>query len=174
MTAAPGDFDPTYFRSALGRFPTGVTVITTEDPDSLHPIGLTVSSFNSVSLDPPMVLWSLSKTSYSRPGFQKAERYVIHVLSSRQRELAKRFSQGSQADRFAGLSLARAPHGTPMLDDRHSAAWFECFNAAQHEAGDHIIFVGQVERCFRNHYPPLVYHAGDYDLTPAHPGIVDR
>lgn len=172
MTAAASNFDSVYFRSALGRFPTGVTIITTADPASGHPIGLTVSSFNSVSLEPPMVLWSLSKTSYSQPYFQKASRYVIHILSARQRELVMRFAQGPQADRFKDIPMTRAPSGTPMLDDQHSAAWFECLNTAQHEAGDHVIFVGRVESCFRNHYPPLIYHAGDFDLTPdpiAHP-----
>lgn len=166
MTAIPPDFDARFFRSALGRFATGVTIITTEAAPG-QPLGLTISSFNSVSLDPPLVLWTLSKKASSLSYFQKAERYVVHVLAATQLHLAKRFAQGAQATRFAGLALGRAPGGTLMLDDPDCAAWFECFNVTQHEAGDHLIFIGQVERCHRSFHQPLVYHAGDFDLTPS-------
>lgn len=161
------DFDSLFFRSALGRFATGVTVITTEDKLEHKPWGLTISSFNSVSLEPPMVLWSLSRKASSLLHFQQSERYVVHVLAASQLSLAKRFAYGSQAHRFDGLALKRAPGGTLMLDDTECAAWFECYNLAQHVAGDHMIFVGQVERCHRNFNQPLVYHAGDFDLTPS-------
>jgi len=166
MTALPPDFDQTYFRSALGRFATGVTVITTETADG-RPWGLTVSSFNALSLDPPMVLWSLSQTAAALPHFLKAQRYVIHVLSASQLHLAKRFSRGRQEERFLGLELKRSPNGTPMLADPHTSAWFECWNHDQHPAGDHTIFIGQVEHCERHYSQPLVYHAGDFDLTPS-------
>ncbi|SHH92708.1 flavin reductase family protein [Pollutimonas bauzanensis] len=167
MTATPPDFDADFFRSALGRFATGVTIITAETCDDRRPVGLTISSFNSVSLQPPMVLWSLSNTASSLRHFLQAERYVIHVLAATQLHLAKRFAHGPQAARFAGLALQRAPGGTLMLDDPECAAWFECCNLTQHEAGDHLIFIGQVERCQRNFNQPLVYHAGDFDLTPS-------
>jgi flavin reductase (DIM6/NTAB) family NADH-FMN oxidoreductase RutF len=94
-------------------------------------------------------------------------RYVIHVLAASQLHLAKRFAKGPQAERFQDLPLARAPGGTLMLGDPESTAWFECYNLTQHEAGDHLIFIGQVERCHRNFNQPLVYHAGDFDLTPS-------
>lgn len=167
MTATPPDFDAAFFRSALGRFATGVTVITAETGAEAKPVGLTISSFNSVSLEPPMVLWTLSRSASSLAHFQQIQRYVIHVLGASQLHLAKRFAYGPQAQRFDGLSLTRAPGGTLMLDDADCAAWFECHNVTQHEAGDHLIFIGQVERCHRNFHQPLVYHAGDFDLTPS-------
>ncbi len=166
MTAHSPDFDQAYFRSALGRFATGVTIVTTETQDG-RPWGLTVSSFNAVSLDPPMVLWSLSQKASAMPHFLAAERYVIHVLSASQLRLAKRFATGTQEERFQGLELKRSASGVPMLADTETAAWFECYNHARHPAGDHTIFVGQVERCGRRATQPLVYHAGDFDLTPS-------
>jgi flavin reductase (DIM6/NTAB) family NADH-FMN oxidoreductase RutF len=167
MTAATADFNSSYFRSALGRFATGVTVITTEACDDHRPIGLTISSFNSVSLDPPLVLWSLSCAASSLPHFQAAKRYVVHVLSAQQLGLAKRFARGPQAERFRGVQTTLAPNGTLMLDEPDCSAWFECYNLDQVQAGDHIIFIGQVERCRRGFGQPLVYHAGDFDLTPS-------
>ncbi|AEC20573.1 putative monooxygenase component [Pusillimonas sp. T7-7] len=167
MAPTTPDFDSLFFRSALGRFATGVTVITTESNSDSKPLGLTISSFNSVSLEPPMVLWSLSRSASSLIQFRQSERYVVHVLAASQLPLAKRFAYGSQAQRFDGLALTRAPGGTLMLDDTECAAWFECYNLTQHVAGDHMIFVGQVEHCHRNFNQPLVYHAGDFDLTPS-------
>lgn len=167
MTATPPDFDSTFFRSALGRFATGVTVITAETPQDHSPVGLTISSFNSVSLNPPMVLWTLSKAASSLTHFQQVPRYVIHVLAATQLCLAKKFAYGSHASRFEGLNTTRSPNGTLMLDEPDCAAWFECYNLTQHEAGDHIIFIGQVEHCQRTFSQPLVYHAGDFDLTPS-------
>ena len=170
---APPDFDSRYFRSALGRFATGVTVITTQD--SHHaPLGLTISSFNSVSLEPPMILWSLAKKASSLQAFKAAPRYVVHVLSATQLHLAKRFAYGSQPERFTGTPTGRAPNGTLMLQNPDIAAWFECFNVAQHEAGDHIVFIGQVEHCHRQFHQPLIYHAGDFDLTPSVEPLIGR
>lgn len=114
-----------------------------------------------------MVLWSLAQHASALPHFLMAPRYVIHVLSASQLHLAKRFSKGTQSERFDGLALKRSESGVPMLADADTAAWFECFNHAQHPAGDHTIFVGQVERCGRRYGQPLVYHAGDFDLTPS-------
>lgn len=169
MAATPPDFDSTFFRSALGRFATGVTVITTERRPETGgaPVGLTISSFNSVSLNPPLVLWSLSRKASALPHFQQADRYVIHVLAASQLHLAKRFASGPQSRRFESVRLTRAPGGTLMLADADTAAWFECHNLTQHEAGDHVVFIGQVERCDRSFSQPLVYHAGDFDLTPS-------
>jgi flavin reductase (DIM6/NTAB) family NADH-FMN oxidoreductase RutF len=167
MTARPADFDSAYFRSALGRFATGVTVITGESPLDGGPMGLTISSFNSVSLNPPLVLWTLTKSASSLPHFLDVERYVVHVLAASQLHLAKRFAHGSQPTRFTGVATTRTPDGTLMLDEPDCSAWFECFNAVRHDAGDHIIFIGQVERCRRQFTQPLVYHAGDFDLTPS-------
>ena len=172
MTATAPDFDSAYFRSALGRFATGVTVITAETRDGA-PIGLTISSFNSVSLDPPLILWSLSKKAATLPDFQAARRYVVHVLSAKQLHLAKQFAQGPQAQRFSGIPTERTPLGTLKLKEADCAAWFECYNLVQHEGGDHIVFIGQVERCHRSLALPLVYHAGDFDLTPSQETLFD-
>jgi len=167
MPARSPDFDASYFRSSLGRFATGVTVVTACLPGG-QPVGLTVSSFNSVSLDPPLVLWSLSRSSTSLPVFESCARYVVNVLSAGQSELARRFASGSAADRFAGQPLAHAPGGTPMLAGP-TAAWFECHNRSRYHEGDHVILVGEVERCAHSDALPLVYHAGGFDLTPSYP-----
>lgn len=166
MTVQSPDFDQRFFRSALGRFATGVTIITTETADG-RPWGLTVSSFNTVSLEPPMVLWSLSNAASALPHFLQAERYVIHVLAASQLPLARRFATGRQEERFRDLALTRSPHGVPMLASTDTAAWFQCWNHAHYLAGDHTLFIGQVERCDRRYSQPLVYHAGDFDLTPS-------
>ena len=166
MTPIPADFDEQYFKTVLGRFPTGVTAITTETKVNKTPVGLTISSFHSLSLDPPLILWTLTKAASSLVHFRNTERYVVHVLSADQKNLAQRFARGPQPERFHGLALTRAPSGTLMLDDPRCAAWFECFNVTQHEAGDHYIFIGQVERCHYQPIAPLVYHAGGFDLTP--------
>lgn len=161
--------DSKAFRHALGRFPTGVTIVTTQLPGEA-PIGLTVSSFNSVSLSPPLVVWSLSKQSSSRLAFQTCERYVIQVLAADQMSIANRFAKGTQAERFDGLNLVDTPHGGVRLDI-DCAAWFECVNLNVHEEGDHLVFIGSVEHCADADTLPLIYHAGGYDLTPNNPKI---
>lgn len=166
MSASHTDFDDAYFKRALGRFPTGVTIITTEHPELGTPIGLTVSSFNSVSLHPPLIMWALAKHSSSLSLFQHSKGYTVHVLSSRQAELARHFASGTQAERFAGQALVRTPNDLPRLDTPDTAAWFACHNLATHEAGDHVIFIGQVEHCHWEDLPPLVYHGGKFELTP--------
>ncbi|MVW77403.1 flavin reductase family protein [Bordetella sp. 02P26C-1] len=158
-------FDARFFRTALGRFATGVTVLTTTAADGT-PIGMTVSSFNSVSLQPPLVLWSLSLTSSSREVFEQCERYVVNVLSAEQIALARHFATGNSRERFATVPHRAAPGGTPMLDEQ-CAAWFECRNHSRYVEGDHIIMVGEVERCGHSAEAPLVFHAGGFDLTPA-------
>src|SRR3546814_4430229 len=130
-------------------------------------MGLTISSFTSVSLNPPLVLWTLIKSASSLSHFQDVERYVIHVLAASQLHLARNFAQGSQPQRFQDMALTRTPAGTLMLAEPDCAAWFECFNLTRHDAGYHIGFIGQVEHCQRNFHQPLVYHAGDFDLTPS-------
>ena len=168
MTVATPSFDSTFFRTALGRFATGVTIVTAEGDPGSGPVGLTVSSFNSVSLEPPLVVWSLSAQSTSLLSLDRSARYVIQVLASDQMALANRFARGSAAERFAGLTLSHAPNGAPRLD-LPCAAWFECRNRRRYTEGDHIIFIGEVEHCAFSDVLPLVYHAGGYDLTPAAP-----
>lgn len=166
MPDTASTFDARFFRTALGRFATGVTVVTTAAPDGT-PIGLTVSSFNSVSLDPPLILWSLSRRSSSLEVFEQCERYVVNVLSAEQIALARRFATGNTRERFHELPHTRTQHGVPMLDE-HCAARFECRNRSRYVEGDHIIMVGEVEHCDHTTNAPLVFHAGGFDLTPAH------
>lgn len=156
------DFDPGTFRKVLGQFATGVTVITTRTERGL--IGITASSFNSVSLDPPLVLWSLSSASASMSVFRHNSHYVINVLAGSQLELCKRFAT-FKGDRFEGISHDLGKRGLPILDG--ALAWFECHNRSRYDEGDHVIFVGQVERCgmhteAESGGKPLVYYQGGF------------
>jgi flavin reductase (DIM6/NTAB) family NADH-FMN oxidoreductase RutF len=153
------DFTALEFRAALGMFATGVTVVTARLPDG-RPVGLTASSFNTVSLAPPLVLWSLAQSSSSMPAFAAGAHYAIHVLAADQLDLALQFAQRG-IDRFAGLAHAPGIAGAPILAG--AAAVFECFSRSRYAEGDHTIFVGEVERC--SHRPgasPLLYHGGQF------------
>ena len=159
LRQASPSFSSQEFRAALGSFATGVTVVTALDPDG-QPVGLTASSFNSVSLSPPLVLWSLSKRAGSMPAFTQGSHYAINILAAGQRLLAERFAS-KDVDRFAGVAFRQGAGGAPVLEG--SAAVFECYNRSQYEEGDHIIFVGEVERCERHEGAlPLIYHGGRY------------
>ncbi|WP_028007151.1 flavin reductase [Solimonas flava] len=151
-------FDPTEFRKALGTFATGVTIITTRTADGA-PVGLTANSFNSVSLSPPLVLWSLANSSASLEIFRKAEHWAVHVLATDQEELSARFARRG-IDKFAGLDVDTGQGGVPLL--RGCAARFECRTAFQYEGGDHLIFVGEVLAFDRAESAPLVFHGGRY------------
>ena len=151
-------FDPKEFRKALGAFATGVTIITTRAADGT-PLGLTVNSFNSVSLNPPLVLWSLENASLSLPAFREARHWAVHVLAADQEELSGRFARRG-AEKFAGLALETGAGETPLLTG--CSARFQCRNAFQYDGGDHIIFVGEVLRFDRSDAPPLVFHGGRY------------
>ena len=152
-------FDQRQLRDALGRFVTGVTIVTARAADG-HLVGLTASSFNSVSLAPPLVLWSLSRGASSMPAFTRGSRYAINILAADQRGLAERFASKS-ADRFADLDFRDGAGGAPVIHG--AAAVFECFNRSRYEEGDHVIFVGEVERCsWRREAQPLIFHGGQY------------
>jgi flavin reductase (DIM6/NTAB) family NADH-FMN oxidoreductase RutF len=147
------------FRSALGMFATGVTIVTARDANGMR-VGLTANSFNSVSLAPPLVLWSLSRHAGSMPAFTRGSHYAINILAAEQRELAERFAS-KEPDRFAGVPFREGAAGALILEG--AAAVFECFNRSQYEEGDHIIFVGEVERCTRREgAQPLIFHGGRY------------
>ncbi len=155
------DLDETRLRSALGRFATGVTVVTTMTPDG--PLGMTANSFASVSLDPPLVLWSPARRSQRFPAFEAASHFAIHVLGRGQMALAQRFAR-SGID-FDGLDTASGHGDAPLFDG--CAARFECRHAAQYDGGDHLIVVGEVLRLEENDLAPLVYHCGSYTgITP--------
>ena len=153
------------FRNALGAFTTGVTIVTTRDAAG-HDVGLTVNSFNSVSLAPPLVLWSLARSSGSLAAFVEAEFFAVHILGAKQEALSNRFAQRG-ADKFAGIALARGHGGVPLLDG--CAARFECRTAYRHEGGDHEIFVGEVLTFEHFDAPPLVFQKGSYAVAVKKP-----
>ena len=147
------------FRDALGRFATGVAVVTALAPDGAK-IGLTISSFNSASLTPPLVLWSLMKTASSMPVFDQVSHYAVNVLGATQKALALQFSRRG-IDRWAGVDYTIGTGGVPLLDG--AIATFECRNRSRYEEGDHVILVGEVEHCaWRAGIPPLLYHGGNF------------
>lgn len=151
-------FDSQHFRDALSRFATGVTVITAKD-DAETFIGVTVSSFNSVSLEPPLVLWSLAKISSNLSVFSKCPGYVVNVLASDQRLLAARFASRI-ASRFEGVELTLSQTGLPVL--KGTSAWFHCRNRSQYHEGDHVIFVGEVTQIGLSPLPGLIFQNGEF------------
>lgn len=154
------EFSERQLRDALGRFATGVTVVTTEGPNG--PLGITANSFASVSLDPPLVLWSPARKSRRFPAFEAAAHFAVHVLSIGQQALAERFAGSEQG--FAGLEIERGIDGVPLLAG--CSARFECRHAAGHDGGDHLIVVGEVLRFEMTDLPPLVFWRGNYHQPP--------
>ena len=149
------------FRGALGQFATGVTVITTIDNDD-QPVGVTASSFNSVSLDPPLVLWSLAKTARSMLAFERSGFFCVHVLGASQEALSARFATPG-SDKFADQEWSSGHGGVPLLPN--CAARFQCKTTHKYEGGDHVIFVGEVLDFEKSEEPPLVFHGGQYALA---------
>ncbi|MBK8578022.1 MAG: flavin reductase family protein [Candidatus Accumulibacter sp.] len=147
------------FREALGCFATGVTVLTALTPDG-EPIGVTISSFNSVSLQPPLILWSLACASPRLEAFRLARHYAVNVLTADQQWLSDCFAK-REDDRFREVEFTAGLASVPLI--KHCSAWFECRNEAQYPGGDHLIFVGRVERFARGEpAAPLLFHAGRY------------
>lgn len=151
-------FDPSEFRKALGSFATGVTIITTRGQDG-EPLGLTVNSFNSVSLDPPLVLWSLANNSLNLEAFRDTKAWAVHVLAADQDALSGRFASRGE-DKFADVDFEEGIDGVPLLTG--CMARFQCRTASQYQGGDHTIFIGEVETYNRWDRPPLVFHGGRY------------
>ncbi len=150
--------DSAQFRKAMGQFATGVTVITTRLADGSFR-GLTASSFNSVSLDPPLILWSLANGANSMPIFNANSHYVVNVLNADHGEVARLFStRGS--DPFTQVQFHLSRTGQPILNG--AVAWFECSNRSRYPEGDHVIFVGEVEACACAPTSPLIYHGGQF------------
>lgn len=147
----------TALRAALSQFATGVTIVTALTADGRR-IGLTANSFTSVSLDPPLVLWSLSKRSANLTVFRDARHFAINVLSSDQHALCQRFAQRMEGDRFDGVALATSTRDLPVIDG--ALACFECEMHAQYEAGDHIVFIGRVEHFRAGDGDALIFRAG--------------
>lgn len=151
--------DSRTLRNALGQFATGVAIVTAIDPDG-QPVGLTVNSFSAVSLEPALVLWCLDKASHNLAAFRQASHHAINILAADQRDLSNRFATWP-IDRFAGLPWQAGAGGAPLLSG--CCATFEVANEMQHEAGDHLIFVGRIERFSEiAGGSPLLFHNGQY------------
>ena len=153
-----GAGDTRALRSALGRFATGVTVVTTRCPSGKL-IGLTANSFSSVSLDPPLVLWSLRRSATSMTSFSGSRHFAVNILAAGQEGLSNHFAKPS-ADKFAGLDYDTGLGGCPLLPE--ALACFECHLETEVEAGDHIIFLGRVLRAAYRDGVPLIFAGGAY------------
>lgn len=160
-TFVPGPDTAREFRDALGRFATGVTVVTCQT--EAGPLGITANSFAAVSLDPPLVLWSPGRFSRRFDAFAGAEHFAIHVLGEEQGELGAGFSASGEA--FDGLPMEDNPEGCPVIHG--CLARFECRAHARHEGGDHDIVVGRVLRASAREGAPLIFASGAYGrFTP--------
>ena len=146
-------------RSAMGRYATGVSIATTVAADGT-PAGLTITSFNSLSLDPPLILWSLGLTSSSLEVFQASDRFAINVLGVEMAELARRFSR-SGGDKFADLPVETGRCGVPLIPG--AMVQLECLTEAQYPAGDHILFLGRVVGVAVGDGAPLVFWNSAFD-----------
>jgi flavin reductase (DIM6/NTAB) family NADH-FMN oxidoreductase RutF len=155
------DFSERELRDALGRFATGVTVVTTMT--AAGPLGITANSFASVSLRPPLVLWSPARKSQRFPAFEAADHFAIHVLSAGQQALAERFA-APLAKGWGETGYEPGIGGAPLLAG--CAARFECRHEARYEGGDHLIVVGEVLRLCEKDRPPLLFHRGRYMALP--------
>ena len=146
-------------RRALGYFPTGVTVITTLDASG-SPVGVTASSFNTVSLEPPLILWCIAKDAYSAEAFEAAEYFAVNVLGNQQADVSNNFARQSE-DKFDGIAFASGRGGSPLLEN--TAAFFECKTWKFYDGGDHTIVVGEVLGFQANDSVlPLVFSRGSY------------
>lgn len=153
--------DPKKLRSALGKFATGVTIVTTMSPDG-KPVGVTANSFSSVSLNPPLVLWSLSKSAYSLEAFSESGHFAIHVLTQDQSALSNKFARSGE-NKFDDTDWRAGTLGSPVFPQY--AVRFECKTRHQYDGGDHFIFVGEVISFDEQNLPPLVFHDGKYAGT---------
>jgi len=146
------------FRDALGQFCTGVTTITGLAPNG-EPVGITVNSFSSLSLEPPLILWSLANSTPSFNCFGTGDPFVVNVLAADQEAVAMKFAQ-SGADKFDGVETLPGAHGVPIIPD--CVAYLECIVDARHPGGDHDIIVGLVNRVFNFGKTPLLFHGGAF------------
>lgn len=153
MTVSPDEF-----RSVLGRFPSGVTVVTTKAPDGSDS-GMTVSAFSSVSLEPPLVLICIEKTASAYEALTRSTGFVVNILSAGQEQIARRFAI-IDIDRFEEVGYSRSPNGFAVLND--ALGVIECNTFAQHDAGDHTVIVGEVEATRAGTGTPLLYYRGGY------------
>lgn len=162
------NFDPKDFRRALGKFATGVTIITTRDAEG-EDIGVTASSFNAVSIDPPLVLWSIDRSAWSASAYRDAEHFAVNVLNTGQVDVSNRFARKGE-DKFGQSSFTRGRGEVALIDE--AAAQFECRTWAVYDGGDHDIIVGEVlDYRYRDDVSSLVFHNGRYAISEMHPAM---
>ena len=153
-------------RVALGHYATGVAIVTVAAAGGA-PVGLTINSFSSVSLDPPLVLWCLQRRAERYSAFARARHFAVNVLAAGQEHLARQFAAGSP-ERFAGLAWQRGPRGLPVLDDCLAA--FVCSRAGQFRGGDHRILIGALEEyAVTEGASPLIFYHGQFGAIEAAP-----
>ena len=150
--------EPDDIRRAFGCYPTGVAVVTTVTPDGTR-VGMTISSFNAVSLDPPLVLWNLASESCNHAAFCSAEHFAVHILADHQGELSARFAARSD-EKFDGLECTDGVAGDPILPE--FAACFQCTTEHVYEGGDHLIIVGRILDFEDRMLEPLIFHRSSY------------
>lgn len=166
MTLQQSDIDPKAFRRALGNFATGVTIITARAPDGSN-VGVTASSFNSLSMDPPLILWSSMKDTPSCAIFEQATHFAVNILASDQMEMSNHFAR-QQKDKFAGVDWEEGIGGAPIFPN--CAGRFQCEAYDKLDGGDHWIFVGRVVAFDDHGRAPLCFHQGSYAMVFNHPG----
>jgi len=154
-------FDQRQFRDALAQLPTGVTIVCTRAANGRY-VGFTANSFNSVSLAPPLIVWTIAARSKSLAAFEAAERYAVNVLSSEQANLARRFSR-PHSDRFAGVAHRLGWSNAPLIDG--CVAWIECRHHGRHMAGDHVVFIGEVVTVEHARREALIFHQRQFAGT---------
>ena len=156
--AQVSSIDPRLFREVLGSFATGVVIVTTRGVDD-EPVGLTVSSFNSVSLEPPLILWSLALKAPSLKAFRAHGHFAINILAETQLDLCKTFGRSSP-DKFVDVTYSHGITGVPLLSG--AAAHLECRTYARYPGGDHEIYVGEVVAMEGFLHEPLLFHGGAF------------
>ena len=163
-------FDARQFRTALGRFATGVTVVTAPDCEEGY-VGTTASSFNSVSIDPPLILWSIDNLARSLPAYENAEHFLVNVLAADQVELSNLFAR-QQHNKFANIDFSLNDNGVPRLDG--CSAYFHCKTRYLYEGGDHTIIVGEVLKFEASDRDGLLFHQGRYSVSGLHPAALQN
>ena len=151
--------DPDTFRSVLGRFASGITIVTTRD-SSERDCGMTVSAFCSVSLAPPLVLICVEHEASSHAALLDASHFAVSILAAHQEPLSRRFSGPDEAKRFDGIGYSRGQTGAALIDD--ALAHIECKRVAHYVAGDHTVLIGEVESAAAHAHRPLLYYRGGY------------
>ncbi len=157
------DFTTQDIRKALSQFATGVTIVTARDAQG-QKVGMTASSFNSVSMDPPLILWSVTKKALSAQAFKDAENFSVHILSADQRELSDQFARSGK-DKFSGVEYSTDDNNVPLLSG--ALVRFDCTTWAVYEGGDHWIIVGRIKDLTMTDGEGLVFCNGYYTTTAA-------